>query len=93
MFNKGMLMNAGFTEVKRRGQFDCYIFHDVDMLAEDDRNMYTCSKSPRHLGVYIKKYRYRFDPPVSHSETVCRQYTLSSHSIFNHTQYLITLNI
>ena len=40
------------------GRFDCIVFHDVDMLPEDDRNMYTCSRTPRHVGVYISKYNY-----------------------------------
>jgi len=60
MFNRGTLSNVGFIEAKKRGPFDCYIFHDVDMLVEDDRGMYTCSTSPRHLGAYIQKYRYRY---------------------------------
>jgi len=52
-------MNSGFIEVKARGgPYDCYIFHDVDMLLEDDRNMYTCSKSIRHLAAFILKYKY-----------------------------------
>jgi len=51
-------MNAAFIEARRRGSFDCYLFHDVDMILEDDRNMYTCSRSPRHLGAFILKYNY-----------------------------------
>ena len=60
MFNKGVLMNSAFVEIGARGPFDCYIFHDVDMLPEDDRNIYACAKTPRHLGAYIKKYDYRY---------------------------------
>jgi len=52
-------MNAGFMEVRSRSAFDCYIFHDVDMLPEDDRNIYSCSKSPRHVGAYINKWNYK----------------------------------
>ena len=57
-FNKGALMNSGFLEVKKLFQFDCVIFHDVDMIPEDDRNFYSCVKSPRHLGAYVSKWDY-----------------------------------
>lgn len=59
IFNKAALMNIGFLEAKKRGPFDCYVFHDVDMLAEDDRNMYTClHDSPRHIGAYVNNFNY-----------------------------------
>ena len=55
-------MNAAFTEIQRQypGKFDCFIFHDVDMIPEDDRNFYTCADQPRHIGVYIDKYKYKY---------------------------------
>ena len=62
-FNKGMLMNAGFVEVRSilaTSDPICYIFHDVDMLPKDDRNMYVCSSTPRHVGAYINKFKYRY---------------------------------
>ena len=54
-------MNAGVLEVNKLvpDGFDCYIFHDVDLLPEDDRNMYTCFYAPVHLGAYMNKFRYR----------------------------------
>ena len=39
--------------------FNCVIFHDVDLIPEDDRNMYTCSTRPKHLSVGIDKFNYR----------------------------------
>lgn len=77
LFNKGVLMNAGFLEIMSLGEkkqeidninfsntesfpFDCVIFHDVDLLPEDDRIMYSCpSNRPRHLSVAIDKFKYR----------------------------------
>ena len=62
IFNKGYIMNVAFTEIQRQypGKFDCFIFHDVDMLPEDDRNFYTCADQPRHIGVYINKFNYEY---------------------------------
>ncbi|CAH8620178.1 unnamed protein product [Heterobilharzia americana] len=37
-FNRALLLNVGFIESMRVAHFDCFIFHDVDLLPEDDRN-------------------------------------------------------
>ncbi|CAG7818397.1 unnamed protein product [Allacma fusca] len=60
-FNKGVLMNAGFLlAFNISSSFDCVVFHDVDLIPEDDRNLYTCaSKQPRHLSVAIDSLDYR----------------------------------
>ena len=39
-FNKGILMNAAFIYAYDMDYFDCFCFHDVDLVPEDDRNMY-----------------------------------------------------
>ena len=64
-------MNAGFVEVNSRskgapgddsfgGPFDCFLFHDVDMLPEDDRNFYGCgARLPRHVGAFVDKFNYK----------------------------------
>jgi N-terminal region of glycosyl transferase group 7 len=35
-------MNVGFVEASKVGDFDCVIFHDVDLLPEDDRSVVRC---------------------------------------------------
>ena len=59
IFNKGAAMNMAYHEVRRLFNPDCYVFHDVDMLPEDDRNIYRCGPNPIHLGVHIDKYKYK----------------------------------
>jgi len=53
-------MNVGFIEARAFADFDCFIFHDVDMLPQDDRNFYVCSLQPRHVGSHINKWNYKF---------------------------------
>ncbi|KAI3380728.1 hypothetical protein SNEBB_001550 [Seison nebaliae] len=66
MFNRGMLFNIGFIEVKRIDPtINCFIFHDVDLLPEDDRNLYVCGEYPRHLTVSIDKYDYKLLYPTN----------------------------
>jgi hypothetical protein len=57
LFNKGMLMNAGFLTAISEGWWDCVIFHDVDLVPEDGRNMYSCPPRPRHLSVAVDKLK------------------------------------
>ncbi len=58
-FNKGVLYNLGFRESAQFGLFDCFIFHDVDLLSENDENYYGCPVSPLHMSVAIDKFKYR----------------------------------
>lgn len=58
-FNRGMLLNIGFKEALKYGHYKCFIFHDVDLIPESDRNKYTCPSSPRHLSVAVDKFDYR----------------------------------
>ncbi|XP_065222715.1 beta-1,4-galactosyltransferase 4-like isoform X3 [Planococcus citri] len=64
-FNKGAIMNAAFHIILKNKllmgplAFMCFIFHDVDMLPEDDRNMYSCSDYPRHLSVSVNEFGYK----------------------------------
>ena len=59
-FNRGKLINVGFVEALKDFTWDCFIFHDVDLLPEDDRNLYTCPASnPRHMSVAVSKWNYK----------------------------------
>ena len=58
-FNKGLIMNTGFAEVmKMDDHWDCIIFHDVDMIPENDHNFYQCGQHPRHLSPAVDEMRY-----------------------------------
>lgn len=56
-----MLLNIGFLEAKRREEFQCFIFHDVDILPEDDRNLYSCPDygRPFHMSFVIDIHDYK----------------------------------
>lgn len=57
-FNRAALMNVGFVEASKTDNFDCFIFHDVDLLPEDERNLYTCPEMPRHMSVAVDVFEY-----------------------------------
>lgn len=53
-------MNSGFMEVAKMDHFDCFVFHDVDLLPEDDRIFYTCDKSGiKHLAYALEEWNYK----------------------------------
>ena len=60
IFNKAAMMNIGFLSANNFDSYDCFIFHDVDMLLEDDRHIYRCSDNIRHMGVNVDKFDYRY---------------------------------
>ena len=39
------------------------VFHDVDLIPEDDRNLYTCSHQPRHLSAAVDTLGYKLPYP------------------------------
>lgn len=59
LFNKGVCFNIGFEQAMADYNYDCIVFHDVDIIAEDDRNFFTCGYQPRHLAVNVEQYGYK----------------------------------
>ncbi|KAK2171809.1 hypothetical protein NP493_1025g01039 [Ridgeia piscesae] len=57
-FNRGRLLNIGVKESLKEDNFDCFIFHDVDLLPENDKNIYYCDNQARHLASAIDEMRY-----------------------------------
>lgn len=53
-------MNVGFKEALKDDQFDCFIFHDVDMIPENNKNIYLCDDHARHLSSAIDEMRYQW---------------------------------
>ncbi|XP_076810934.1 beta-1,4-galactosyltransferase 5-like isoform X1 [Clavelina lepadiformis] len=64
LFNRAMLLNVGFVEAMKRTKFDCFIFHDVDHLPENNRNYYGCTGMPRRLREKLDIYGYRLEYPT-----------------------------
>ncbi|XP_071137234.1 beta-1,4-N-acetylgalactosaminyltransferase bre-4-like [Mytilus edulis] len=62
-FNRAMLMNIGFAEAMKIHDYQCFVFHDVDLIPENDKNIYNCPKQPRHMSVAIDKFKYRLPFP------------------------------
>ncbi|CAF3765587.1 unnamed protein product [Adineta steineri] len=54
-------MNVAFNQASKSTTplFDCFIFHDVDLIPENDFNVYECDKQgPRHLAPAVDELRY-----------------------------------
>ncbi|XGW05300.1 hypothetical protein V3C99_016014 [Haemonchus contortus] len=59
-FNRAKLFNVGYVEANKMYDWQCYVFHDVDLLPEDDRNLHVCpDKNPRHMGAAVNKFNYK----------------------------------
>ncbi|XP_069141426.1 uncharacterized protein [Argopecten irradians] len=58
-FNRAMLLNIGFAEALKLYDYQCFIFHDVDLIPEMGHNMYSCPENPRHMSVAIDTMHYR----------------------------------
>jgi len=56
-FNRALLFNVGYLEAMKLYSYDCFIFHDVDLLPEDLRNVYKCGDQPRHMYVFSCSFK------------------------------------
>ena len=54
-FNRGLLFNAGFIESNKESgnKWQCHAYHDVDLLPEDDRTLFSCPQNPSQLSRFI----------------------------------------
>ncbi|XP_038861797.1 beta-1,4-galactosyltransferase 4-like [Salvelinus namaycush] len=50
-FNRAKLLNVGYLEALKDYDWDCFVFHDVDLVPENDYNLYKCDQQPKHLVV------------------------------------------
>ncbi|CAH1800888.1 unnamed protein product [Owenia fusiformis] len=62
-FNRGYLFNVGYREALKLTDNTtdglCVIRHDIDLLLEDDRLIYECSRDPTHFSVGVDTLQYR----------------------------------
>ncbi|XP_051464460.1 beta-1,4-galactosyltransferase 4 isoform X1 [Apus apus] len=58
-FNRAKLLNVGYLEALKEASWDCFIFHDVDLVPENDFNIYMCDRQPKHLVVGRNNTGYR----------------------------------
>ncbi|KAG2470697.1 B4GT3 galactosyltransferase, partial [Polypterus senegalus] len=58
-FNRAKLLNVGFKEAMRDDDWSCLFFHDVDLIPEDDRNLYVCDEHPKHASIAMDKFGYK----------------------------------
>uniref|UniRef100_A0A6G1RPJ4 Beta-1,4-galactosyltransferase n=1 Tax=Hypotaenidia okinawae TaxID=2861861 RepID=A0A6G1RPJ4_9GRUI len=58
-FNRAKLLNVGYLEAIKEANWDCFIFHDVDLVPENDFNIYMCDRQPKHLVVGRNNTGYR----------------------------------
>ncbi|XP_075056485.1 beta-1,4-galactosyltransferase 1-like [Mixophyes fleayi] len=58
IFNRAKLMNVGFAEAVKDNNYTCFIFSDVDIIPIDERNLYRCSKNPKHMANSVDKFSY-----------------------------------
>ncbi|XP_030838058.1 beta-1,4-galactosyltransferase 6-like isoform X2 [Strongylocentrotus purpuratus] len=59
LFNRGLMKNVGYRGATRFGDWNCVIFHDIDLVPMKGGNYYGCDNFPRHLAAYTEQFKYR----------------------------------
>ena len=59
VFNRAKLLNVGYVEALKDYDYNCFVFSDIDLIPMDDRNLYRCFDSPRHLAVAMDKFNFQ----------------------------------
>ncbi|XP_025966344.1 beta-1,4-galactosyltransferase 3-like isoform X1 [Dromaius novaehollandiae] len=58
-FNRAKLLNVGVREALKDEDWDCLILHDVDLVPENDYNLYVCDEYyPKHMASAMDKFQY-----------------------------------
>lgn len=60
LFNRALLLNIGFREsLKLNKLWNCFIFHDIDLLPENLLNLYQChDEVPKQMVITVSNYNY-----------------------------------
>ncbi|XP_029956091.1 beta-1,4-galactosyltransferase 4-like [Salarias fasciatus] len=64
-FNRAKLLNIGYLEALKDYNWECFIFHDVDLIPENDHNLYVCEDHPKHLMGGRNSTRYQLSSPYN----------------------------
>ncbi|XP_069073931.1 beta-1,4-galactosyltransferase 3 isoform X1 [Pleurodeles waltl] len=63
-FNRAKLLNVGVREAMKDEDWDCLFLHDVDLIPENDHNLYICDPwSPKHASIAMNKFGYSLPYP------------------------------
>uniref|UniRef100_A0A669QYQ8 Beta-1,4-galactosyltransferase 3 n=1 Tax=Phasianus colchicus TaxID=9054 RepID=A0A669QYQ8_PHACC len=58
-FNRAKLLNVGVREALKDEDWDCLLLHDVDLVPENDYNLYVCDEYyPKHVASAMDKFQY-----------------------------------
>ncbi len=53
------MRNIGYDQPTTDVEYDCEIFHDVDLLPEVEYNYYGCPDIPRHMCIAVSYHKYK----------------------------------
>ncbi|KAL1439607.1 hypothetical protein MTO96_010084 [Rhipicephalus appendiculatus] len=63
-FNRAKLLNVGYEVSKTMHDYNCFVFHDVDLIPENDQSVYACQENPYHLSRCLDIYGYKPSYPT-----------------------------